>query len=98
MVARAHIESTIEDVRRWIMNKPGPAFIYCDGGNKPKEFNLYAPILRVGDYIAAHDWDYGGYRRAEIRPKDVAKPVAQHNLTAVGFTEPIRICLYRKAH
>lgn len=31
-------------------------FIFCDGGDKPKEFNMYAPMLKVGDCIAVHDW------------------------------------------
>ena len=68
----------------------------CDGGDKPKEFAKYAPMLRFNDFIAAHDWDYGGYHRAEIRPRDVEKPVADNNLTKIGFTEPIRIGLWKK--
>lgn len=96
----AHTEQTIKDVAGWITGgspPTGPALIYCDGGNKPLEFGLYAPILRVGDFIAAHDWDYGGYHRAEIRPKDVKQSVLANELTSIGFTKPIRICLWRKA-
>ena len=92
----AHSKETIESVRQWFSRKPGPALIYCDGGNKPKEFAKYAPIIRVGDFIGAHDWDYGGYQRAEIKPKDVGKPVEDNNLTKIGFTEPIRIGLWKK--
>ena len=92
----AHSSETVESVRQWISRKPGPALIYCDGGDKPKEFAKYAPMLRFNDFIAAHDWDYGGYHRAEIRPRDVEKPVADNNLTKIGFTEPIRIGLWKK--
>ena len=31
-------------------------FIFCDGGNKIKEFNMYAPLLKENDRIAVHDW------------------------------------------
>ena len=81
---------------KWIKNKPGPALIYCDGGNKPEEFRNYAAILRTNDFIAAHDWDYGGYHRAEIRPRDIEKAVVANDLTPIGFRKPIRICLWRK--
>lgn len=30
--------------------------LLCDGGNKKKEFELYAPSLKPGDFIMAHDW------------------------------------------
>ena len=92
----AHVDTTIDEVRRWIKQKPGPALIYCDGGNKPTEFKSYAPILRKGDYIAAHDWDYGGYQRAEIRPSDVEPVAEKQGLRFLGFVKPIRICLYVK--
>ncbi len=31
-------------------------FIFCDGGDKASEFNLYAPLIKPGDRIAVHDW------------------------------------------
>jgi hypothetical protein len=92
----AHARETIESVRQWIARKPGPALIYCDGGDKPKEFTKYAPIVRVNDFIAAHDWDYGGYSRAEIKPRDIEKPIYDNNLSQIGFTEPIRIGLWKR--
>jgi len=33
-------------------------FIFCDGGNKPQEFNTLAPLLKQGDCIAVHDWGH----------------------------------------
>lgn len=94
----AHTDDAVESVKQWIKQKPGPALIYCDGGHKPTEFKMYAPILRPHDYIAAHDWDYGGYHRAEIRPRDVKKSVADNNLTMLGFTEPIRIGIWKRTN
>ncbi len=92
----AHTKEAINDVERWMKAVAGPALIYCDGGDKPKEFKLYAEILRKGDFIAAHDWDYGGYTRAEIKMRHVEPVAAEHNLTPIGFVEPIRICLWKK--
>jgi hypothetical protein len=31
-------------------------FIFCDGGNKPKELAYFKDFLRTGDLIAAHDF------------------------------------------
>lgn len=86
----------INTVSDWIHRSAGPALIYCDGGDKPKEFGLYAPVIRAGDFIAAHDWDYGGYARAEIGPSDVEEITTDQHLIGVGFVPPYRIALWRK--
>ena len=47
-----------------------PLLLFCDNGDKPREVALYAPSLRLGDYLAVHDygdeifaWDIpGGFR------------------------------------
>lgn len=39
-----------------IINKCNRALILCDGGNKIKEFNTFAPILKTGDILMAHDY------------------------------------------
>jgi len=84
--------TTISRVRHWMTTTAaGPTLIYCDGGNKPKEFGLYAQILNKGDFIAAHDYDYGGYERAEIGPEDVMPVVEQQGLSPIGFPAPYRI-------
>ena len=31
-------------------------FLFCDGGNKGGEMNMYAPALKSGDLLFAHDW------------------------------------------
>lgn len=31
-------------------------FLFCDGGNKGNEMNMYAPELKTGDLLFAHDW------------------------------------------
>jgi hypothetical protein len=39
-----------------ITSSPGKVFIYCDGGEKDTEVNLYAPLLKVGDIVGFHDY------------------------------------------
>ena len=46
-----------------------PLLLYCDGGDKARELQTFAPLLQEGAYIAVHDWN------TEIRPADV-EPVA----------------------
>jgi hypothetical protein len=33
-----------------------PLVLLCDGGNKPKEFQTFVPMLQPGDIVAVHDW------------------------------------------
>lgn len=33
-----------------------PVMLYCDDGNKPREWATFVPGLRAGDYVAAHDY------------------------------------------
>lgn len=47
---------TIASVGRWLAAHPAPALIICDGGNKPRELTLYAPLLRAGDVLLGHDY------------------------------------------
>jgi len=49
---------TIEEVQEW-MPDGKPCLIYCDNGNKPKEILFYAPIMRIGDILMAHDYHDG---------------------------------------
>ena len=49
-------------------------FIFCDGGDKAKEFNMYAPLLKKGDCIAVHDWGQ------EIFPNQIRHTVEKYGL------------------
>ena len=57
-------ESTQQLIRR-LTHGRGTALIYCDNGDKAREIQLYAQLLKGGDFIGAHD--YG----SEIVPEDV---------------------------
>lgn len=72
------------------INRTGISVLLCDGGDKIKEFRTFAPLLKVGDYIAAHDWhDYGencvgeDWPWQEIQTSDVADVIEQQSLTQV---------------
>jgi hypothetical protein len=47
-------DSCIDHVTNFIQE--GRALIYCDNGNKPKEFETYAKCLKPGDLLMVHDY------------------------------------------
>lgn len=46
----------IAQISSMINESPGAVMIYCDNGDKPREMRTYAPLMRVGDYLRAHDY------------------------------------------
>ena len=61
-----HIKENMEQLDK--------TFIFCDGGNKIKEFAMYAPLLKSGDRIAVHDWNL------EIAYPNIRAVCEQHGL------------------
>lgn len=49
-------QATIEVVRQSILKSKGRAYIFCDGGDKLREFGIYQDVLRPDDIIAIHDY------------------------------------------
>ena len=47
---------TVHEMAQWLKDAPAPALIICDGGDKPRELHLYAPLLRYGDVLIGHDY------------------------------------------
>lgn len=45
----------VEEVSDYI-KKPGTTIVMCDGGSKKNEFKMFAPFLKTGDIIMAHDY------------------------------------------
>jgi hypothetical protein len=41
-----------------VKSSGGPAFIYCDNGDKPREVETYKSVLRPGDFLGVHDYGY----------------------------------------
>ncbi len=83
----------IERVLNYIDGRP--CFFFCDGGNKPKEFNTFAPLLPADSIIAVHD-----YMTKEVSPEDISKatkgftPILEQYWREEIFD--IRTCFYRK--
>lgn len=40
-----------------LISRPGVTYVLCDGGDKPRELATFAPYLKLGDVIAAHDYE-----------------------------------------
>jgi len=64
-------------------------FLFCDNGNKPKEFEVFAPFLKKGDIIFVHD--YG----IEIKDKDVAPLVKSLNLKELPTSNIVEFSLLK---
>ena len=69
----AWTEETVARMGRFLAEHPAPALIICDGGDKPKELHLYAPLLRVGDVMVGHDYhnEYGDDAIATVPARQV---------------------------
>jgi len=48
-------------------------YMYCDGGDKPRELNHWHDKLMSGSMISVHDWG------VEIRPEDVPEVLIPHH-------------------
>lgn len=55
-----------DEVMRAVGDKP--TYLLCDGGDKPKEFDLFSRLVPVGSIISAHDW---GTEITEIKSEGV---------------------------
>jgi hypothetical protein len=38
------------------LGKPGRTLLFCDGKDKPREVRTFAPLLKSGDVLLAHDY------------------------------------------
>jgi hypothetical protein len=88
--------ATISDVSNWMVEKK-PVFIYCDGGEKPIELDLYSKIVRSGDLIGVHD--YGTYEGAEIEPAQADRMMQERGFVKYfhSFDPPlVRIQVWRR--
>lgn len=49
-----------EEALKYIKSKidNNKVIIFCDGGNKPQEFNLFSRFLKKDDFILAHDYSF----------------------------------------
>lgn len=61
----------INRIAEAIMNTNGPVYIFCDGGNKPRELETFSLYMRVGDIISVHD--YTDDQTGEIKDRDLVR-------------------------
>jgi len=45
-----------QDVLDFLKFSARPLLLFCDNGDKPKEFATYVPFLQPGDFVGVHDW------------------------------------------
>lgn len=69
-IGNAFSDGSVIWVQNIIQRDTNRVLIVCDGGDKPREMKTYAPLLREGDIIMAHD--YG----QEITWRDIPSDVA----------------------
>lgn len=92
-----------------LLNNIGVSVLFCDGGDKVKEFNFFAKYLKKGDYIFAHDyarnkeyfneninnkiWNWCG-----IEDNNVIQTVKDNNLekTFLEFENVATLCMIKK--
>ena len=92
-----------------LINQEGQTVIFCDNGDKPKEFNLFSGYLKPGDVILAHDYApneqyYKSYmvdkiwNWLEIQDSDIFDAIKINNLSPFLYQEFLNSawCCYRK--
>ena len=53
-----------------IKSTEGAVYVFCDGGDKPKELMTFSAFLRIGDIISVHD--YVENQTGEVTDADLA--------------------------
>jgi len=46
----------VEKEIKELIQRKGKTILFCDGGNKKREFEMYSKHMKKGDLIAIHDW------------------------------------------
>jgi len=57
--------------------KDTPVLLICDGSDKAKEFNTFAPLLPEGSIVAVHDWDF------EVNMEGIKETVDSQKMFAI---------------
>jgi cephalosporin hydroxylase len=88
----------IQDISNIIKNS-GKTLILCDGGNKEKEFHLYATHIKSGDVIMTHDYAHSNddfinitnnikwYAQAESSFVNIQQCVIDNNLIPYHYID-----------
>lgn len=85
----AWLSTTVDEVAQWVRESAGPCLVFCDGGDKPRELHLYAPILRSGDVLVGHD-------RGNEYTEEAIADIALERICADWLDDTL-LCAWRKA-
>lgn len=66
-----------EEEIKSIIQKEGRTIIYCDNGDKIREFNMFVPHLKKDDIIGVHDWN------KEIQLDDIKETIKKNGLKMI---------------
>lgn len=61
---------------------PRPLVVFFDNGNKPMEWNIYAPHTKPGDFCVVHDWE------TEFFPENIGSIAVDPILDDLCATRP----------
>lgn len=89
---------TVSEVKKMLSGLLRSSFIYCDGGDKPRELALWAPHARKNDIVAVHD--YGYYERAETPPyfaDTIMAKLGFRKFSPYWIPEDLRIAMWKKS-
>ena len=64
-------KANIKHIADRIAKEKGRVYVFCDGGNKPKELSIFSDLLRTGDIMSIHD--YTVEQTGEIKDSDLNK-------------------------
>lgn len=82
-----------------LIQSEGRTLVVCDGGDKPKEFNVFSEYLKSGDVIIAHDYkendeewkqktDYWQWPyAADTTPDMISEAISKNNLEPYKYEE-----------
>lgn len=71
-----------------LIKRDGLTIMFCDDGDKIREFNMFTKYLKTGDIISAHDWG------VEISNQDVVESLI--DLSYLPLNEFLEVAAYTK--
>lgn len=91
-------DKAFQDIVECISSE-GRTLVVCDGGDKPKEFNIFSKYLKSGDVIIAHDFAEGDTEWKEktnywqwpyeydTTPQSIEEGIKENNLEPYKYNE-----------
>ena len=102
--------TTITEISTILQNNK--CLLLCDGGDKPKEIQIYSEHLQSGSYIMGHDYSPNRmyfnkhtknkvWNWLELKDQDISETMKQHNLSKcdkyyTDFRDTAWVCLIKE--